>query len=53
MPTSQEQTRRRHLIASGLWPRWMTDIVDVPFSELGERFKIYYGALLHEGGPQF
>jgi len=53
MPTPQERARRQQLITLGLWPEWMADIVDVPFSELGDRFKIYYGALLHEGGPRF
>jgi len=52
-PTHQEQARRRHLIEAGYWPPWMTDIVEAPFSVLGEQFRIYYGALLHEGGPRF
>ena len=52
-PTPQEQARRQQLIASGFWPAWMGNLVDAPFSELGDRFRIYYGALLHEGGPRF
>jgi len=50
-PTPQEQARRQQLITLGYWPAWMLDIVDVPLSELGERFRIYYGALLHDGAP--
>jgi len=53
VPTLLEQARRRQLLASGLWPNWMTRIVDEPFAELGNRFQVYYGALLHEGGPRF
>ena len=53
VPTLQEQARRRQLLASGLWPNWMTGIADEPFAELGNRFQVYYGALLHEGGPRF
>ena len=52
-PTPQEQARRQQLIASGHWPPWMSDVVEAPFSVLGENFRIYYGALLHEGGPRF
>jgi len=52
-PTLQEQARRRQLITAGLWPEWMEDIVAVPFAELGHQFQVYYGALLHEGGPRF
>jgi len=52
-PTPQEQARRQQLIALELWPEWMADIVDVSFADLGNRFKVYYGALLHEGGPRF
>jgi len=52
-PTLQEQARGQQLIALGLWPEWMADIVDVSFADLGNRFKVYYGALLHEGGPRF
>jgi len=53
VPTLQEQARRRQLLASGLWPNWMTGIVDESFAELGNRFQVYYGALLHDGGPRF
>jgi len=52
-PTPREQARRQQLIASGYWPPWMSDVVEAPFSVLGENFRIYYGALLHEGGPRF
>ena len=52
-PTLQEQARRRQLITAGLWPEWMENIVNVPFAELGNQFQVYYGALLHEGGPRF
>ena len=52
-PTPQEQARRRQLITLGYWPAWMTDVIDAPLSVLGERFRVYYGALLHEGGPDF
>jgi len=52
-PTLQEQARRRQLITAGLWPEWMGNIVNVPFAELGHQFQVYYGALLHEGGPRF
>jgi len=52
-PTLQEQARRRQLITAGLWPEWMENIVYVPFAELGHQFQVYYGALLHEGGPRF
>jgi len=52
-PTLQEQARRRQLITAGLWPEWMEDIVAVPFAELGHQFQVYYGVLLHEGGPRF
>ena len=52
-PTPQEQARRQQLIASGYWPPWMADVVEAPFSVLGENFRIYYRALLHEGGPRF
>jgi len=38
VPTLLEQPRRRQLLASGLWPNWMTGIVDEPFAELGNRF---------------
>ena len=49
----EEQARRRQLITAGLWPEWMENIVNVPFAELGHQFQVYYGALLHEGGPRF
>jgi len=52
-PTPQEQARRQQLITLGYWPAWMTDVIDAPLSVLGERFRVYYGALLHEGGPRF
>jgi len=52
-PTPQEQARRQQLIASGYWPAWMSEVIEAPFSVLGEQFRIYYGALLHEGGPRF
>jgi len=52
-PTPQEQARRQQLITLGYWPAWMTDVIDAPLSVLGERFRVYYGALLHEGGPDF
>jgi len=38
VPTLLEQPRRRQLLASGLWPNWMTGIVAEPFAELGNRF---------------
>ena len=44
-PTPQEQARRQHLIAAGYWPPWMADVVEAPFSVLGENFRIYYGQL--------
>jgi len=50
-PTPQEQARRQQLITLGYWPAWMSDVIDAPLSVLGERFRVYYGALLHEGGP--
>jgi len=52
-PTPQEQARRQQLITLGYWPAWMTDVIDAPLAVLGERFRVYYGALLHEGGPRF
>ena len=52
-PTPQEQARRQQLIASGYWPAWMSEVIEAPFSVLGEQFRIYYGALLHEGDPRF
>ena len=52
-PTAQERARRQRLIAAGYWPPWMDEVVGAPFSVLGEQFRIYYGALLHEGGPRF
>ena len=52
-PTAQERARRQRLIAAGYWPPWMAEVVGGPFSVLGENFRIYYGALLHEGGPRF
>jgi len=52
-PTAQERARRQRLIAAGYWPSWMDEVVGAPFSVLGEQFRIYYGALLHEGGPRF
>ena len=52
-PTPQERARRQQLISVGYWPAWMTDVIDAPLSVLGERFRVYYGALLHEGGPRF
>jgi len=52
-PNQHEQARCQQLITLGLWPEWMADIVDVPFGELGNRFQVYYGAVLHEGGPRF
>ena len=53
LPTPQERARRQQLISVGYWPAWMTDVIDAPLSVLGERFRVYYGALLHEGGPRF
>ena len=53
LPTPQEQARRRQLIDLGYWPAWMEDTVTMSLAALGERFRIYYGALLHEGGPRF
>jgi len=53
LPTPQERARRQQLISLGYWPAWMTDVIDAPLSVLGERFGVYYGALLHEGGPRF
>ena len=53
LPTPQERARRQRLISVGYWPAWMTDVIDAPLSVLGERFRVYYGALLHEGGPRF
>ena len=50
-PTPQEQARHQQLITLGYWPAWMSDVIDAPLSVLGERFRVYYGALLHEGGP--
>ena len=50
-PTPQEQARRQQLITLGYWPAWMSDVIDAPLSVLGERFRVYYGALLHEGAP--
>ena len=41
-PMPQEQARRQQLIASGYWPPWMSDVVEAPFSMLGENFRIYY-----------
>ena len=52
-PTAQERARRQRLITAGYWPPWMAEVVGAPFSVLGENFRIYYGALLHEGGPRF
>jgi len=49
-PTAQERARRQRLITAGYWPPWMAEVVGAPFSVLGENFRIYYGALLHEGG---
>ena len=53
LPTPEEQARRRQLIELGYWPAWMNDTVNMPLSAIGERFRVYYGALLHEGGPRF
>jgi len=53
LPTPQERARRQQLISLGYWPAWMTDVIDAPLSVLGGRFRVYYGALLHEGGPRF
>ena len=52
-PTARERARRQRLIDIGYWPSWMDEVVGAPFSVLGEQFRIYYGALLHEGGPRF
>ena len=52
-PTAQERARRQRLIAAGYWPPWMDEVVGAPFSVLGKQFRIYYGALLHEGGQGF
>ena len=51
--TPEEQARRRQLIELGYWPAWMNDTINMPLSAIGERFRVYYGALLHEGGPRF
>ena len=53
LPTLEEQARRRQLIELGYWPVWMSDTIHMPLSAIGERFRVYYGALLHEGGPRF
>jgi len=53
LPTPQEQARRRQLIELGYWPAWMDDTVNMSLSAIGERFRVYYGAPLHEGGPRF
>ena len=53
LPTPEEQVRRRKLIELGYWPEWMSDTVNMSLSALGERMRVYYGALLHEGGPRF
>jgi len=53
LPTPQEQARRRQLIDLGYWPAWMEDTVNMSLSAIGERFRVYYGALLNEGGPRF
>ena len=53
LPTLEEQARRRQLIELGYWPAWMNDTVNMPLSAIWERFRVYYGALLHEGGPRF
>ena len=53
LPTLEEQARRRRLIELGYWPAWMSDTIPMPLSALGERMRVYYGALLHEGGPRF
>jgi len=53
LPTPQEQARRRQLISLGYWPAWMEDTVTMFLSAMGERFRVYYGALLYEGGPRF
>jgi len=54
LPTPQEQARRRQLISLGYWPAWMEDTVTMFLSAMGERFRVYYGALLYEGGgPDF
>jgi len=53
LPTPQEQARRRQLIDLGYWPAWMEDTVNMSLSAMGERFRVYYGALLYEGGPRF
>jgi len=50
LPTPEEQARRRQLIELGYWPTWMNDTVNMSLSAIGERFRVYYGALLHEGG---
>ena len=52
-PTARERARRQRLIDTGYWPPWMVEVVGTPFSVLGDQFRIYYGALLHEGGPRF
>ena len=53
LPTLEEQAKRRRLIELGYWPAWMSDTIHMPLSAIGERFRVYYGALLHEGGPRF
>jgi len=53
LPTLEEQARRRQLIELGYWPAWMSDTIHMPLSAIGERFRVYYGALLHEGDPDF
>jgi len=53
LPTPQEQARRRQLIDLGYWPAWMEDTVTMSLAAIGERFRVYYGALLHEGDPDF
>ena len=53
LPTLEEQARRRQLIELGYWPAWMSDTINMPLSAIGERFRVYYGALLHEGRPRF
>ena len=53
LPTLEEQARRRRLIELGYWPEWMSDTIPMSLSALGERMRVYYGALLHEGGPRF
>ena len=53
LPTLEEQARRRRLIELGYWPAWMSDTIPMSLSALGERMRVYYGALLHEGGPRF